>query len=47
MRKLIPIEQLIEEAEQAGINVSHMLVDPDDICSVDSDELELDSDESD
>ncbi|MFC2014163.1 hypothetical protein ACFLU8_04775 [Chloroflexota bacterium] len=45
MRRLVPIEQLIDDAEQEGINPSHMLVDPEDVCSVDPDDLELDEDE--
>ena len=47
MRKLVPIEQIIEEAEQDGINPNYMLVDPDDVCSVNPDELALDADEED
>ena len=47
MRKLVPIEQLLEQAEQDGLDTSHMLVDPDDVCSINPDELDLDSDQDD
>jgi len=35
VRKLVPLEQLMEDAEQEGLNPSHLLVDPDDVCTVD------------
>ncbi|MFC2032695.1 hypothetical protein ACFLUS_05000 [Chloroflexota bacterium] len=38
-RRLIPLEQVISDAENEGTNPSHLLVDPDDICEVDPDEL--------
>jgi len=38
-RKLIPLEQVIEESEREGINPAHLLVDPDDICEVDPDDI--------
>ena len=37
MRKLVPIRRLIDESEEDG-NV--LFVDPDDVVSVDPDELE-------
>ena len=40
-RKLIPLEQVIEDAENEGTNPNHLLVDPDDVCEVDPDELDL------
>ena len=43
-RKLIPLEQIIEDAENEGTNPSHLLVDPDDVCEVDPDEI-LESEE--
>ena len=39
VRKLVPLEQVIEESEREGINPAHLLVDPDDICEVDPDEM--------
>ena len=38
-RKLIPLEQVIEDAENEGTNPNHLLVDPDDICEVNPDEI--------
>ena len=42
MKKLVPIRQLIEESEEDG---SVLFIDPDDVCSVDPDEL-ADSEEN-
>jgi hypothetical protein len=41
MRKLVPLQQLIDEAREQGLEDSVMLVDPDDVCTVNPDELEL------
>jgi len=38
-RKLIPLEQIIEDSEREGISPSHLLADPDDICEIDPDEI--------
>jgi len=40
MRRLVPLRQLIEDAEENGEDVAHMVVDPDDVCSVNPDELD-------
>ena len=45
VRKLVPLEQAIEDAEADGHDPSHLLVDPDDICEVDPDEI-LESEEN-
>lgn len=48
VKKLIPLEQVIEDSEREGINTAHLLVNPDDICEVDPQEildLEQDSEE--
>lgn len=46
MRKLIPVRQLLEDAEERGVDTDFMLVDPADICSVDPDELPIDSEQN-
>ena len=45
MRKLIPIEEIWDEAEQSGINPSHLMIDPDDVCEINPEDLELDDDQ--
>jgi len=46
VRKLVPLEQVIEDAESEGVNSNHLLVDPDDICEVDPSEiLDLEEDQ--
>ena len=38
-KKLIPLEQVIEESEREGSNPAHLLVDPNDVYEVDPDEI--------
>ena len=40
MKKLVPIEQLMEEAEDKGVNPSRLMVNPNEVFSVDSDDLD-------
>jgi len=40
MRKLIPIEELWDQAEQSGIDPNHLMVDPDDVCEINPEDLE-------
>jgi hypothetical protein len=44
VRKLVPLQQLIDEAREQGLDDTVMLVDPDDVCTVNPDELELEED---
>ena len=44
-RRLIRLEQILDDAEAEGVNPNHLLVDPDDICQIDPDEI-LDSEEN-
>ena len=37
MRKLVPLQQLIQEADEEGV---HYLVDPEDVCTVNPDDLD-------
>ena len=39
VRKLVPLERLLEDAESEGYNPSHLMVDPSDICEVDPEEI--------
>jgi len=46
VRKLVPLEQIIEDSEREGISPSRLLADPDDICEVDPNEiLDLEEDQ--
>ena len=38
-RRLIPLEEVISDAENEGINPTHLLVDPDDVYEVDPNEI--------
>ena len=38
-RKLVPLEKIIEDLQRAGINPSHLLADPDDICQINPDDI--------
>jgi cytosine/adenosine deaminase-related metal-dependent hydrolase len=40
MRKLVSVQRLLEEAERDGSDSAYLMVDPDDVCSVDPDELD-------
>ena len=40
MRRLIPIEEIWDEAEQSGINPNNLMVDPDDVCEINPEDLE-------
>ena len=43
VKKLVPLKQLVQEADEEGV---HYLVDPEDVCAVNPDELnELDEDD--
>ena len=39
VRRLIPLEQVIEDSEREGKNTAHLLVDPEDVCEIDPDEI--------
>lgn len=41
MRQLVSLQQLIEEAEDQGEDSDTLYVDPDDVCTVDGSEEEV------
>jgi hypothetical protein len=41
MRKLIPINKVIEAAEVDGDDLGSLFVDPDDVCAVNPDDLDV------
>ena len=40
MRKLVPVQQVLDDAENHGINPAFMVIDPEDVALVDPDELD-------
>jgi hypothetical protein len=40
VRRLIPIEELWDQAEESGIDPNHLMVDPDDVCEINPEDLE-------
>ena len=40
MRKLVSVQRLLEEAERDGSDSAYLMVDPEDICTIDPDEID-------
>ena len=40
MRRLIPIEELWDQADQSGIDPNRLMVDLDDVCEINPEDLE-------
>lgn len=40
MRKLVSVNQILDEAEDRGIDPERLLVDPEDVCELSADILE-------
>jgi hypothetical protein len=42
MRKLVAVQKFLSDAEADGVDPETLMLDPDDVCSVDLDDLDLD-----
>ena len=40
MRKLVSVQRLLEEAERDGNDSAYLMVDPEDVCAIDPDDLD-------